>query len=233
MRATVRLSRFLVGGLGALLAILLVTGGVLRWQAFRFDHQVTTVLNRMAEIRLRNASGPEAIRLLTPMGFRQDKSEHGGRPSDVYSLTLARGPESPVVSRVAQSLARCHLTREFMHWLGLRFWLFYADIAIENDRVMGMGYHLSIYQRLEYTGISLFVHSLEPAEGGQGPGKLPLPFEAYQYPRYGDQALGVRFTSVAPSQEIDTAFRIRLSCLWKARGCRNAAELVPDVSLTR
>jgi hypothetical protein len=228
--------RFIAKVLGVLAATLLLTSCVLRWQAYQFDRRATAVMGQMKRIRLRQTSSQEAISLLTPLGFRRDTSEHPKGDEQVYSLTVSRVPGSAWSAwemTVAELLLRWRVMRDLVFWMGLRFWLFHAEVTVDNDRAVAMAYRLTVLHRLDVF-VSLSVQSLESKEMAHWSGQEEQQqFMAYYRPQFGDQAMDIKFSAEAPRDQVETAFRPRLACVWKLRECDRAADLLPEVRLSQ
>jgi len=116
------------------------------------------------------------------------------------------------------------------HWLGYRYFLFVAHVALSDGKVSGVGYGIAV-QGVPPRWL-IHVNSYHGFHASPDDEIIvsSADDENLQYQIEGkEDYLGVSYTFDAPRNLTSHAFQLDLSCVWSLFGCRDAKQVAPLV----
>jgi hypothetical protein len=212
-----------------LFALLLTTTARLR--SYFMARRIQAVLTGLAEIRV-DRTTEEQLTKMVPYLSHKDW-EVGGISHRVFYAQISNESDARLLGLAAYGLGQYgHLAG----WLGYRFISFDARILVQDGKVFHVEYGLANgWERPQYPGYVGYIVSARSVHGFWLPHQMPFGVsseddESPQYrPRGGENGLYAIYTSDAPPQLTERAFRLNLSCFWSLRGCSDAREIAPTV----
>jgi hypothetical protein len=203
-------------------AVLLITI-TLRIYAAIFEYRVSSIIHRLAQIRLDETTTSELLKLLPAL--RPCPTDDSVFPEDsCYEVQIWES----LISRLAYFGKYGYRPA---YWLGARHWNFSASVRLRQDKVQKLGYHLNVNNgSLSGPGIvSVAVTSVRGYRGWYlDPTQDESPdYRVTKYFKWPELMMQIAFTQFAPAHLVHHAFDIRLNCIWYLRGCQTAEEVLP------
>jgi hypothetical protein len=207
---------------------LFVTTVALRVYAAMWEHRVNGILSRMSQLQLDQTTEAELLTRLPELRAEKPSGESRAH-EDCYTINLSNWPDG-LLSRLFNKV-QSKSTYKMGHWLGLRFWVFSADIRLRQKRVHNLSYNLVVddgtYDYPDF--VNVWVRSVR-GYGSRNVSSIEDQSPDYRvrsYFKWPRLTLRVEFTPHAPPELAHHAFDIRLNCIWSLRGCQTARDLLP------
>lgn len=120
------------------------------------------------------------------------------------------------------------------HWLGVRFWRFYASVGLWDGKVRTFRYTLLVDDGIGIYPGAVSVGALSARSyrsGAMSPADDESPnYSVRNYFKWPDMSLEIVFTPAASPELVRHAFDVHLNCLLSLHGCRTAWQLLPQAS---
>jgi len=209
-----------------------------RLESFVFQRRVSSILVRMAEVRLDHSSEQETRQLLPELNLSTDAIPNGAcdgmRRYEVTYSDLDRGVLVRFLWRLWQNDAGIRL----LYLLGHRFHRFSAAVEACNGKVVRVQYGLWVDTAEDhnlYSGAGLTVAGLSRAGWRKPGGEVEtsyedlIPYTELVASNAPESYLALTFTPVASGGFVRAAFDVHLNCLWSPSPCKTTKQLLPGI----